>query len=664
MRGSRKRRIGAARCDPERSARIAAHGALECVHFSKHRCLCTSPRRVAVHASPPSRRVAAALRRGGRSPMRGAARVGASRCRRCKLVARDRAPPRARSRLRRAGAAGARRRCRARPVARRRRPPARGRAVGADDAARSSCAPIASKAIGEKTVEASGKVELRTRRETVLADWLHYDVDDQTIWAKGNVTLRQGIDWITGPGAQVQARHGDRLLHVAALLHRRGRRRAATPSEIRFTGPDTLRGDRRALHDVRRAAATTGTSRRASSRSTAAQGRHRARRDACYFFGRADRSTRRGSSFRCRTSASRASSRRRSARPACAASKLATPYYLNLAPNYDATLTPRLMTQARPAARRAVPLPVRRAAADRLGESRRRNPAARSRHRHRPLRAVVEAQPAVHAVARRLLEPQQGVRRHVLRRSRRPHRGHVADDAAARSRRSTPATGRGRCSRARSRSRRCRIPTAAGHAAVQPAAADPGDAARDRLAGAHVERAAAEYAQLPQAALRRPATASVLYPHGRHGSRRARRGSSPRAPACTCASTTSTQPTPRRADAHPAVYVPITSVDAGLVFERDWNVFGTRLHPDARAARVLRLHPVPQPEPAAGVRHRAGRLQFLAALHREPLPRQRPHRRRQPADAGADVAAARSATPAPSACASPSASASTSPTSA
>ncbi len=56
--------------------------------------------------------------------------------------------------------------------------------------------------IAEKYVEASGKVELRTRTETVLADWLKYDFMDDEVWAKGNVTLRRGVDWITGPEAR------------------------------------------------------------------------------------------------------------------------------------------------------------------------------------------------------------------------------------------------------------------------------------------------------------------------------------------------------------------------------------------------------------------------------------------------------------------------------
>jgi len=52
--------------------------------------------------------------------------------------------------------------------------------------------------VEQKYVEASGKVELRTRSETVLADWLRYDIERDEIWGKGGVLLRKGIDWITG----------------------------------------------------------------------------------------------------------------------------------------------------------------------------------------------------------------------------------------------------------------------------------------------------------------------------------------------------------------------------------------------------------------------------------------------------------------------------------
>ena len=47
-------------------------------------------------------------------------------------------------------------------------------------------------------VEASGRVELRTRRETVLADWLAYDLATEEVHGTGNVTLRQGNDWVSG----------------------------------------------------------------------------------------------------------------------------------------------------------------------------------------------------------------------------------------------------------------------------------------------------------------------------------------------------------------------------------------------------------------------------------------------------------------------------------
>ena len=51
----------------------------------------------------------------------------------------------------------------------------------------------------EDWIQAEGKVELRSRRQTVLADWLRYDAATDEFWGKGNVTVRRGIDWISGP---------------------------------------------------------------------------------------------------------------------------------------------------------------------------------------------------------------------------------------------------------------------------------------------------------------------------------------------------------------------------------------------------------------------------------------------------------------------------------
>ena len=89
-----------------------------------------------------------------------------------------------------------------------------------------------------------------------------------------------------------------------------------------------------------------------------------------------------------------------------------------------------------------------------------------------------------------------------------------------------------------------------------------------------------------------------------------------------------------------------------------------RFRADPRAPRLLCLRAVQEPEPGAGVRHGARRFQFRPAVQREPLYRQRSHRRRQPAHAGAVVADHRHRDPAPSACGWPSANGSTSRTSA
>ena len=50
----------------------------------------------------------------------------------------------------------------------------------------------------QKAIEASGKAELRTRRQTVLADWLRYDVETDEVWGKGDVLVRRGPLHVTG----------------------------------------------------------------------------------------------------------------------------------------------------------------------------------------------------------------------------------------------------------------------------------------------------------------------------------------------------------------------------------------------------------------------------------------------------------------------------------
>ena len=221
---------------------------------------------------------------------------------------------------------------------------------------------------------------------------------------------------------------------------------------------------------------------------------------------------------------------------------------------------------------------------------RRRGPARRPRRpTRRATRSSWQHNQQFAAVARRLLQPQQGLRRQVLRRLRRPHRGHVAEDAAARGGLS-PTCGTVERARARAAFQTLQDPNAP---VVPPYNRVPqvlGTLRRDRLAGLS-SRGIGEYARLRADDAGRRATAPCCIRRSR-GAGRAGRGSSPRARACTCAAIRPRPTRCRRADGTPGVAVPITSLDAGLVFERDWTHVRHRLHADARAARVLRLHPV------------------------------------------------------------------------
>jgi LPS-assembly protein len=197
---------------------------------------------------------------------------------------------------------------------------------------------------GEATerVEASGKVELRARRETVLADWLQYDLIEDEIWGKGNVTLRRGIDTITGPEVKFQ-RDTETGYFKSPQYHIGESGAHGEASEIRFLGPNNfeassasyttcvapnrdwyLIGDEIEVDRLR----SVGTA-------------HSAR---VFFFDTPvlaapwlefPLTNERKSGFLT---------------PIAGSSQIrgfefAAPYYFNLAPNYDATVTPRIMTK-------------------------------------------------------------------------------------------------------------------------------------------------------------------------------------------------------------------------------------------------------------------------------------------------------------------------------
>ncbi len=196
--------------------------------------------------------------------------------------------------------------------------------------------------VANKEVTATGKVELRTRRETVLADWLRYDFADDEIWATGDVTLRQGIDWITGPEARYK--RGTETGYFKSpryYIGENGARGSAT--EIRFTGPEN--------YEASDARYTTCVAPRddwfirmdeleVDRRRNVGTGH-----DATLVFLGAPIAYLPWLEFPL-------SGERKSGflTPVLGSSgargfDAAMPYYLNLAPNYDATLTPRVMTK-------------------------------------------------------------------------------------------------------------------------------------------------------------------------------------------------------------------------------------------------------------------------------------------------------------------------------
>jgi LPS-assembly protein len=193
-----------------------------------------------------------------------------------------------------------------------------------------------------RMLTAEGNVQLRTRRETVLADHLSYSLEDQTIFGKGNVVLRRSFDWITGPEVQYKRDtevgffRKPRFFISEANAH-------GDAAEIRFTGPDHyeatdasyttcvaahpdwyLRGEELEVDNLRK----VGTAHRVSVHFL----------DVPVLYApwlQFPLSNERKSGFLTPTLGS----------TGIRGFEATTPYYLNLAPNYDATITPRLMTK-------------------------------------------------------------------------------------------------------------------------------------------------------------------------------------------------------------------------------------------------------------------------------------------------------------------------------
>ncbi|HVE51237.1 MAG TPA: LPS-assembly protein LptD [Casimicrobiaceae bacterium] len=191
-------------------------------------------------------------------------------------------------------------------------------------------------------VDASGRVELRTRRETVLADELSYDFATEEIVGRGNVTLRQGNDFVTGP--ELTFRRDSETGYFESprfAIGENGVRGDA--ARVTFAGPER--------YDILRARITTCVAPRedwflrAESLAIDNDKKVGVARDARLdFLGvpilyspwlEFPLSNDRKSGFLTPTFGSSGTR----------GFDVTLPYYFNLAPNYDATLAPRYMTK-------------------------------------------------------------------------------------------------------------------------------------------------------------------------------------------------------------------------------------------------------------------------------------------------------------------------------
>ena len=196
--------------------------------------------------------------------------------------------------------------------------------------------------IAEQFLEAEGGVELRTRTQTIRADWLRYDIVSDEIWGKGSVVLRQGIDWVTGPELRFKRDAEIGFFRDARFYFGENGARG-TAADLQFAGPDR--------YDVVDARFTTCAAPREDwylALDTMELDMDRkigtGRNATLHFLGapvaytpwiQFPLSGERKSGFLVPVLGSSESR----------GFEVATPYYLNLAPDYDATLVPRYMSK-------------------------------------------------------------------------------------------------------------------------------------------------------------------------------------------------------------------------------------------------------------------------------------------------------------------------------
>ncbi len=201
---------------------------------------------------------------------------------------------------------------------------------------------VESTGVDNQYFQAEGKVDARSPSRQILSDWMRYEFDIDTIKAKGNVVIRSWQDLVTGPELEYRrdTETGFMKQPTFVLGLYKGRGKA---DELLFTGPERYRvlrgdyttcvGDSPAWHlqmgqlDIDEA---TGVG---------------VARDARVYLGPLPVAWLPQFSFPLKNERKSGFLAATYGTSGNRGFDLQIPYYFNLAPNYDATLTPRIMTK-------------------------------------------------------------------------------------------------------------------------------------------------------------------------------------------------------------------------------------------------------------------------------------------------------------------------------
>lgn len=194
----------------------------------------------------------------------------------------------------------------------------------------------------QKFVELVGKVEMRSPSREILSDYAYYDFPLDTIRAKGNVSIRSWQDLVTGPELEYKRDTATGFMKSPSFVLGLYKGRGAA-EELLFTGEDKYR--------VRRGTYSTCTDANPAWRldvgtldidETTGVG---TAKDASVYIGGIPIAWLPQFTFPLKNERKSGFLAPTYVTSETRGFEFQLPYYLNLAPNYDATLTPRVMTK-------------------------------------------------------------------------------------------------------------------------------------------------------------------------------------------------------------------------------------------------------------------------------------------------------------------------------